>query len=131
MSEVSQESNLDVEKQDVAHLEGVKAQPTAADPNYKVEISAAEKKLVRRIDMRILPYLCAVGFFQFLDKMTISYASVLGIMEDTHLQGAEYGALGSIFYVGYLAMQVNTEPFLRFVTLQMSGKFQLTQISSL
>ncbi|KAG2183137.1 hypothetical protein INT43_006132 [Umbelopsis isabellina] len=106
MSDVSQESNLDVEKQDVAHLEGVKAQPTAADPNYKAKISKAEKKLLRKIDMRILPYLCAVGFFQFLDKMTLSYSSVLGIIQDTHLQGAEYGALGSIFYVGYLAMQV-------------------------
>jgi MFS family permease len=107
MSDVSQESHMDMEKQNVVHLEGVTAQPTADDPNYQTKISLAEKKLIRKIDLKILPYLCAVGFFQFLDKMTLSYASVLGIIEDTNLVGSDYGALGSIFYVGYLAMQVN------------------------
>jgi hypothetical protein len=107
MSNISKEGDLDyTEKTDVAHIEGVINQPTADDPNWRATISAEERKLVRKIDRSILPWLCAVGFFQFLDKTSLSYASVLGIIADTHLVGSDYGALGSLFYVGYLTMQV-------------------------
>ena len=90
----------------VVYIEGDIGRATADDPNWRAIISAEEKKLIRKIDMKILPLLCTVGFFQFMDKTSISYASVLGIIQDTHLAGAQFGALGSLFYVGYLAMQV-------------------------
>jgi hypothetical protein len=107
MPNSSKETDLDyTEKEEIAHIEGVINQPTADDPNWRVTISAEERLLVRKIDRKILPWLCAVGFFQFLDKTSLSYASVLGIIADTHLVGSDYGALGSVFYVGYLAMQV-------------------------
>lgn len=107
MSNSSKEIDLDyTDKEEIQHIEGIINQPTADDPNRRAKISAEERLLVRKIDLKILPWLCAVGFFQFLDKTSLSYASVLGIIADTHLVGSEYGALGSIFYVGYLAMQV-------------------------
>ncbi|KAI8582339.1 hypothetical protein K450DRAFT_293922 [Umbelopsis ramanniana AG] len=94
------------EKVDVSYIEGVVDQPTAEKPNHRTTISAEEKKLIRKIDWKVLPWLCVIGFLQFTDKVSLSYASVLGIIPDTHLQGAEYGALGSLFYVGYLSMQL-------------------------
>ncbi|CAO3681056.1 unnamed protein product [Umbelopsis ramanniana] len=107
MSDSSKETDLGyTEKEEIQHIEGSINQPTADDPNRRVKISAEERLLVRKIDRKILPWLCAVGFFQFLDKTSLSYASVLGIIADTHLVGSDYGALGSIFYVGYLAMQI-------------------------
>jgi hypothetical protein len=107
MSSKSSESDVVfTEKVDVAYIEGVVDQPTADKPNHRITISAEEKKLIRKIDWKVLPWLCVIGFLQFTDKVSLSYASVLGIIPDTHLQGAEYGALGSLFYVGYLTMQV-------------------------
>lgn len=41
-----------------------------------------------------------------MDKSTINYAAVMGFKEDLHLEGDQYGLLGSIFYLGYLLFQV-------------------------
>lgn len=94
------------EQVDVSHLEALSNPANANHPNARAIISEDERNLVRKLDMKILPYMCAVGFLQFLDKTSLSYASVLGLIQDTHLQGSEYGLLGSLFYVGYLSMQV-------------------------
>lgn len=42
---------------------------------------------------------------QFLDKATLSYASVFGLQEETGLVGSQYSWLGSIVYVAQLVMQ--------------------------
>jgi ACS family allantoate permease-like MFS transporter len=45
------------------------------------------KKLLRKIDLTVPPLLAAVYFLQYLDKTTLSYAAVMGIRKDTHLEG--------------------------------------------
>ncbi len=35
-----------------------------------------------------------------MDKVTLSYSSILGIFEDTGMNVHEYNNLGTIFYVG-------------------------------
>jgi len=37
-----------------------------------------------------------------VDKATLSYSSVMGLQEDTHLTMDQYAWLGSIFSLGYL-----------------------------
>jgi hypothetical protein len=107
MSNNSKEYDVEfTEKVDISHIEGSIDQPTADDPNHRITISAEEKKLIRKIDWKVLPWLCVIGFLQFTDKVSLTYASVLGIIPDTHLKGAEYGALATLFYAGYLTMQV-------------------------
>lgn len=55
-----------------------------------------EKKLVRKIDMMILPYLAVCYAFFYIDKTTLSYAAIFGIREDLNLVGTEYNWLSSI-----------------------------------
>lgn len=55
--------------------------------------------------MHLLPPLCILYGLQFLDKTAISYASVMGIVKDTHLIGTQYNWLGSVFYIGYLVAE--------------------------
>ncbi|CAN8098236.1 unnamed protein product [Discula destructiva] len=64
-----------------------------------------EKKVLKRIDMRILPLLLGAYFFQQLDKSTLSYTSVFGLADDAHLVGNEYSWLGSVLYLAQLVMQ--------------------------
>ncbi|KAF4308488.1 Major facilitator superfamily [Botryosphaeria dothidea] len=64
---------------------------------------AEEKRLVRKIDFMILPYLAVCYAFFYIDKTTLSYAAIFGIREDLDLQGTEYNWLSSIFYFGFLA----------------------------
>lgn len=64
---------------------------------------AEEKKLVRKIDRMILPYLAVCYAFFYIDKTTLSYAAIFGIREDLKLHGNQYNWLSSIFYFGFLA----------------------------
>lgn len=59
---------------------------------------ATNKRLLRKIDMNIMPLLCVVYGLNCLDKTTLSYASVMGSRQDINLQGDDYQWLGSMFY---------------------------------
>lgn len=90
-----------------------------------------ERAVLRRVDLRILPLLLGAYFFQQLDKSSLSYVSIFGIIDDAHLTSRkilhgfliplvayvcfltglpsvnveEYSWLGSILYFGQLAFQ--------------------------
>ncbi|KAH8883000.1 MFS general substrate transporter [Thozetella sp. PMI_491] len=71
-------------------------------PNDESIDKAAEKRLIRKLDIRILPLLGICYFFYYVDKTTLSYAAIFGIKADLNLQGTEYSWLSSIFYFGWL-----------------------------
>ncbi|KAI1145969.1 MFS general substrate transporter [Nemania diffusa] len=64
-----------------------------------------ERTVLRRVDIRILPLLLGAYFFQQLDKSSLSYVSIFGIIEDANLTSHQYSWLGSILYFGQLAFQ--------------------------
>ena len=74
-----------------------------------LEDPAQRKKLIRKIDLTIAPLLAAVYFLQFLDKTTLSYTAVMGIREDTHLEGQDYSDLSMLFYIGFLVAEFPTQ----------------------
>lgn len=41
-----------------------------------------------------------------IDKSTLSYSSIMGIQEETHLTDDQYSWLGSIFSLGYLVSNI-------------------------
>ena len=71
---------------------------TEIDPNDA-------KRVLRKIDIHILPLLMMTYMLQFLDKSSINFASVYGLRQGTNLHGQDYAWLGSIFYFGYLFSQ--------------------------
>ncbi|KAL4862827.1 hypothetical protein BDV12DRAFT_202688 [Aspergillus spectabilis] len=62
----------------------------------------AEKKLVRKVDLLLLPIMLFAYMLAFLDKQALSHTSIMGIREDLHLVGSQYSWSSSIFYFGYL-----------------------------
>ncbi|KAL4804031.1 major facilitator superfamily domain-containing protein [Aspergillus unguis] len=64
-----------------------------------------EKAVLRRIDLRVLPLLLGAYFFQQLDKSSLSYVSIFGLVDDANLVGQQYSWLGSILYLAQLVMQ--------------------------
>ncbi|KAK8161729.1 allantoate permease [Phyllosticta citrichinensis] len=82
-------------------------------------------RVLRRIDLTILPILLSVYALQSLDKTTLSYAAVFGLNEDTNLKGEEYSWLGSIVYLAQLAMQPAVAYFLVKFPI---GKFTATML---
>lgn len=55
-----------------------------------------ERKLLRKIDWNIMPMLCIVYGLNYLDKTTVSYASIMGLKTDLHLVGQQYSWIGSM-----------------------------------
>lgn len=66
------------------------------------------RRLVRRIDLHIMPLICIVYFLQYIDKVSISYASVTGLRESAHLHGNQFNWVASIFFFGQLAFEFPT-----------------------
>lgn len=69
---------------------------------------AASRRLLRKIDLYIMPLICIVYFLQYLDKIAISYASVTGMRESANLQGNQFNWVSSIFFFGQLAFAFPT-----------------------
>jgi len=57
--------------------------------------------------------MCVVYGLNYLDKTTISYASVMGMKKDIGLVGNDYQWLGSMFYFGYIAWEYPTNRLLQ------------------
>ena len=76
----------------------------AEEGNAILEDPVQLKKLVKKIDRTIAPLLAAVYFLQYLDKTTLTYTSVMGIRQDTHLVGQDYSNLSMLFYIGMHAL---------------------------
>ena len=85
--------------------------------------SAENRRLLRRIDLHLMPLLCVVYGLNYLDKTTLSYASVMGIRKDIHLAGDDYQWLGSMFYFGYLAWEYPTNRLLQRLPLAKYSSF--------
>ncbi|KAK7946070.1 uncharacterized protein PG986_010391 [Apiospora aurea] len=89
--------------------------PTAAQPPIKekgqiLDVSAAytpeeEKRVLRKIDCTVLPMMCIVFLLQYLDKQSLSYASVFGLITDLNMTSTQYSWCSSIFYVGQLVAE--------------------------
>ncbi|KAL5002725.1 major facilitator superfamily domain-containing protein [Aspergillus recurvatus] len=64
-----------------------------------------ERALVRKLDMVILPFMCLVFLLQYLDKQSLSYAGVFGLITDLSLTNSQYSWCSSIFYIGQLVAE--------------------------
>ncbi|KAJ4360172.1 uncharacterized protein N0V89_000732 [Didymosphaeria variabile] len=76
--------------------------------NERIIVTPEEnKRVLRKIDLVLLPILLSVYFLQSLDKTTLSYASVFGLIEDANLDpdSDQFSWLGSIVYIAQMVMQ--------------------------
>ncbi|THX72313.1 major facilitator superfamily transporter [Aureobasidium pullulans] len=61
--------------------------------------------LVRKIDRRIVPILFSAYFLQFLDKVAVNYANVMGLQKDLHMQGQDFSWTATAFFIGYVVAE--------------------------
>ncbi|KXN73674.1 MFS general substrate transporter [Conidiobolus coronatus NRRL 28638] len=71
------------------------------------------KKLIRKVDIRLLPYLTLLYLFSFLDRVNIGYARVYRMEEELNLTQAQYSWTLSIFFVGYILFEVPSNLLLK------------------
>ncbi|KAK6430813.1 Allantoate permease [Oleoguttula sp. CCFEE 5521] len=86
---------------------------------------ATNRRLLRKIDWNLMPIMCVVYGLNYLDKTSISYASVMGIKKDIGLVGDNYQWLGSMFYFGYIAWEYPTNRLLQRLPLGKYSSFNV------
>lgn len=67
---------------------------------------AAEKALVRKIDLRIFPVMIILFILNFIDRNNFANARLRGLQEDLNLSDVQYQTCISILLVGYVLMQI-------------------------
>lgn len=66
------------------------------------EINRLFVKVRRKVDFRLLPILCIAYLLQFLDKLSLNYASSFSMKEDIGISSEQYSWVAAIFNFGYL-----------------------------
>ncbi|KAJ7288331.1 major facilitator superfamily domain-containing protein [Mycena rebaudengoi] len=72
------------------------------DPFDTVE----DRKLVRKIDFRLIPILTLLYLLSFLDRTNIGNAKILGLATDLHVAPAQYNTALALYFVAYVIFEV-------------------------
>ncbi len=95
------------DKVNVEHVDSKNMTEMDTYRSYSPELlKRMERKLVRKIDSRLLPLVILIYLFNYLDRNSITQARLYGLQKDTHVEGATYNTAISIFSAGYIFMQL-------------------------
>ncbi|QIW97487.1 hypothetical protein AMS68_003005 [Peltaster fructicola] len=72
-----------------------------------------ERRLVTRIDSRVIPFLCILYLLAFLDRVNIANANVLGLSTELGLVGDQYNTALVIFFVPYILFEIPSNILLK------------------
>ncbi|CAM1509126.1 Fc.00g028650.m01.CDS01 [Cosmosporella sp. VM-42] len=75
-----------------------------------------EKKLVRKLDLHIIPLVMALYLFSFLDRVNIGNARLYKLEEDLDLSSNKFQVAVSILFVTYLLFEVPSNLVLKLFT---------------
>ncbi|KAI9567561.1 major facilitator superfamily domain-containing protein [Boletus coccyginus] len=79
------------------------------DPLIPLDPLTAEKRLLRKLDRRILPILCVLYLFAYLDRSNLGNARLQGLPEDVlggDPTGSLFDWLVAVFFIPYILCQV-------------------------
>ncbi|TVY16003.1 MFS transporter prlL [Lachnellula arida] len=66
-----------------------------------------ERKLLRKIDLHVIPFLCILYLLAFLDRVNIANARSFGLQKDLHLtKDLQYNTALTIFFVPYIVFEI-------------------------
>ena len=74
---------------------------------------AAEKKLVRKCDLYIIPGLSLLYSLSFIDRINIGNARLQGLEKDLQMKGQDYNVALFIFFVPYILFEVPSNLLIR------------------
>lgn len=82
--------------------------------NADVDISGVdEKKLMRRIDIALIPWLSFLYLLSFLDRTSIGNAKLYGLEEDLNMSDNQYLISLTVFFFSYAIFEVPSNVFLK------------------
>ncbi|KAK1990563.1 major facilitator superfamily transporter [Colletotrichum falcatum] len=113
---------MDASKKDMLDEAGAGLGPGASSPDMTardpdpVDDAAAEKMIVRKLDMHIIPLVMLLYLFSFLDRVNIGNARLYNLERDLDLQGNQFQVAVSILFVTYIVFEVPSNLVLKLFT---------------
>ena len=93
---------MDLEKEkEHETVEYVKSEPLPSPLDR-----AAEKKLLWKLDVHVVPVLTFLFLLAFLDRINIGNAWIQGMREDLKMDGQQYSIALFIFFIPYILFEV-------------------------
>ncbi|ODV65149.1 MFS general substrate transporter [Hyphopichia burtonii NRRL Y-1933] len=92
---------------DASKIESVVEEPDFSDID--------QKKLIRKLDFRLMPLFTVLYLISFLDRGNIGAAKIEGLAEDLHLKGNEYNICLTVFFIFYATFEIPSNTILKHV----------------
>ncbi|KAJ5049905.1 hypothetical protein NUH16_008428 [Penicillium rubens] len=88
----------------VVHLEHQSGQGISADDAEFLSnfLDEAKKKVLRKVDVRLVPMLALLYLVAYIDKTNIGNAKIEGLLPSLHMDGVQYNIALSIFFIPYV-----------------------------
>ncbi|QRV93560.1 major facilitator superfamily transporter [Ceratobasidium sp. AG-Ba] len=80
------------------------------------ERARQEKKLVRKLDARLMPMMIVIFIMNYIDRTAVTAARLKGLEKDLRLTDIEYQTVLAILYVSYCTLQVPSNMILNKVS---------------
>jgi MFS family permease len=68
--------------------------------------AAVEKSTIRKISIRLVPFVALMFFINYLDRTAIGFAAPNGMEADLALSAAQFGFASGVFFIGYILLEV-------------------------
>ncbi|KAL8719729.1 MAG: hypothetical protein Q9225_003299 [Loekoesia sp. 1 TL-2023] len=75
--------------------------------------AAQDRRLLWKLDLRLIPWLCLLYLISFLDRTNIGNARLAGLEKSLHITGGQYNAALTIFFVSYAGAEPLTNVLLK------------------
>ncbi|MFD7972793.1 MFS transporter [Streptomyces clavifer] len=68
--------------------------------------SAIERSAIKKVSIRLVPFVALMFFVNYLDRTAISFAEPNGMGQDLALTAAQFGFASGVFFIGYIILEV-------------------------
>ncbi|KAL4756727.1 major facilitator superfamily domain-containing protein [Aspergillus foveolatus] len=105
------DADLEYEKPSVIALEGNDhGGLTSLDHEFPPDM---QKRVLRKMDLRLIPMLALLYLLAFLDRGNIGNAKIEGMLDDLHMSGSEYNWCLTVFFFTYVAFELPSNLLLK------------------
>ncbi|KAF7594720.1 hypothetical protein BBP40_008613 [Aspergillus hancockii] len=98
----------DLEKSEESTIEDLKSPTETPISNRE-----AEKRLLRKCDLHVVPILTLLFMFAFLDRINIGNARLMGLEADLGMSGHQYNIALFVFFIPYILFEVPSNMILK------------------
>ncbi|KAF2646302.1 MFS general substrate transporter [Massarina eburnea CBS 473.64] len=102
--------NKNPRSSEIARIDALATAPGVTMANFA---HLDEKKILRKMDLRLIPMLALLYLLSFLDRGNIGNAKIEGLVEDLHMTGAQYNWCLTVFFFTYAAFEVPSNLLLK------------------